>query len=748
MTTLKVLLTYILAIALLLSPALFTSRVLLPGDHLWQFAPWAFVAPPGEVSHNVMLTDVLEQFYPYYCFLRSEISEGRFPLWNPFVLNGTPFLATSVSAALSPLNWLLLVIPTDASWEWGAFLKLLLAGTGIFAFLRKIGVSSVPAAFAGAVYLFAGYNLYFLLFPNTFAAALFGWGLAALEDYLQTSRRSRLSLFALIVAVSYLSGHVESAFLQHLAYGLYTLVRRWKSLPAVIALSLVGCVLAMPVIFPFLEFLRHSGTLAVRSTWGESFFVPLDYWPALFIPYYAGSPFKWTGSFRPVMGYSIVYLGIVPLFFASFAYFYRKFRNEVTAILVIFAWSVVILFAIPPFLKLFASLPLLKHGNHFHIMQIFHVTASILSGFGLAAVRESFVTRRLQYLILAGFSAALLLASFFQIRLLWHPDNVRFFFVYRGFDWPWYVLWVGFTWILIGGFMGRRRLAEIALLVVLLNGLLVGTFLNSTTDAKASVGLVPPEVQFLKRYPHDRVVGLGVGTLVPNYGMRWELRDFRGYESVFLDRIVPFYAHLTRGVFDWHQFIVELNQPGLQVLKRAGCSFILSSFPLALEGIERLPDFSSHFYKVPGAERALLATRVTPVSSPEAALSHVQKHPDSFNVAIEGISQKRELPPVNGKITWKQDLPDLVELKVETEGDSWLVLRDTYYTGWRAVIDGAEAPIRRADFLFRAVEMPAGSHVVRFEYRPLSFRYGLAAALMGVAILLGFTFVSRRSTAG
>ena len=50
--------------------------------------------------------------------------------------------------------------------------------------------------------------------------------------------------------------------------------------------------------------------------------------------------------------------------------------------------------------------------------------------------------------------------------------------------------------------------------------------------------------------------------------------------------------------------------------------------------------------------------------------------------------------------------------------DSWLVLADTDYPGWHASVDGVDTPIYRANLNFRAVQVDAGQHDVRFEYRP------------------------------
>ena len=62
------------------------------------------------------------------------------------------------------------------------------------------------------------------------------------------------------------------------------------------------------------------------------------------------------------------------------------------------------------------------------------------------------------------------------------------------------------------------------------------------------------------------------------------------------------------------------------------------------------------------------------------------------------------------------------------QANGLLVLHDTYYPGWIAEVDGKSAPILRADILFRAVELPPGTHRVTFRFAPFSLA-NLRAAL-------------------
>jgi hypothetical protein len=59
---------------------------------------------------------------------------------------------------------------------------------------------------------------------------------------------------------------------------------------------------------------------------------------------------------------------------------------------------------------------------------------------------------------------------------------------------------------------------------------------------------------------------------------------------------------------------------------------------------------------------------------------------------------------------------------------------DFMYPGWRVYVDGVEAPLLHAFSYFKGVEVPPGTHRVRFEFRSGLERLGVATSL--VALLL------------
>lgn len=85
-----------------------------------------------------------------------------------------------------------------------------------------------------------------------------------------------------------------------------------------------------------------------------------------------------------------------------------------------------------------------------------------------------------------------------------------------------------------------------------------------------------------------------------------------------------------------------------------------------------------------------------------------------------------------------------MEVETDAPAPAFLITSDTYYPGWRARVDGAPAHIYQTDFALRGVALPAGAHVVRFEFQPMSFYYGLGLSGLSLLLLCGCTLWLRR----
>ena len=65
-----------------------------------------------------------------------------------------------------------------------------------------------------------------------------------------------------------------------------------------------------------------------------------------------------------------------------------------------------------------------------------------------------------------------------------------------------------------------------------------------------------------------------------------------------------------------------------------------------------------------------------------------------------------------------------------------MVLRDTWYPGWQATVDGMGTSIYRVNGCFRGVLVPGGQHQVRFVYRPWHVYVPGAISLVATLMIL------------
>jgi hypothetical protein len=90
--------------------------------------------------------------------------------------------------------------------------------------------------------------------------------------------------------------------------------------------------------------------------------------------------------------------------------------------------------------------------------------------------------------------------------------------------------------------------------------------------------------------------------------------------------------------------------------------------------------------------------------------------------------------------------PEQVRVAIAPTAPGWLVLSDTFFPGWKALVDGAPREIARANVAFRAVAVEPGERVVEFRYEPFWYRCGAVVSLAAVTLaLLGWLTGARRS---
>lgn len=282
----RVLAVFALVLLILFGPVLFGGKLLVPLDNLRGLTPFHHL-PAVEPHGNLLQGDLILLIQPSLVAVRNQLGEGRWPLWNPWVGAGMPLLADPQSQALQPIALAALPMPWPRAAGVMATLRVLLALTFTFLWMRRQRLGEGPALAGALAFGLGGFVILWVGWPMASSAALLPAVLYGLALCRQEGRRRDFLLLALATFALLLGGHPET-ILYALGLGLLYDVRRMAP-----ALVLAGAV-AAPALLPFVDYLpqtlrasrelhaprgdlaEHWLPIAAPNVYGNSRYV--DYW--------------------------------------------------------------------------------------------------------------------------------------------------------------------------------------------------------------------------------------------------------------------------------------------------------------------------------------------------------------------------------------------------------------------------------------------------------------------------------------
>jgi hypothetical protein len=86
----------------------------------------------------------------------------------------------------------------------------------------------------------------------------------------------------------------------------------------------------------------------------------------------------------------------------------------------------------------------------------------------------------------------------------------------------------------------------------------------------------------------------------------------------------------------------------------------------------------------------------------------------------------------NDSVTVTESEPEIMRYEVTTSTPGMLVTSEIVYPAWKAYVDGEKVEIATAFGLLRAVEVPAGTHVVEFRFESPNEVWGMALTVLAI----------------
>lgn len=325
--------------------------------------PWSLYVVATLVLFRAFVTssdmlfggDTLSLGYMARAFYAEALQAGEFPLWNPIILGGTPFLDSLAGGdSLYPPSLLLLaLLEPYRALGWKLIVHVFAAGPLMALWVRSLGVSKASAMICGLAYMVAPFFVA-LVYPGhdgkMFVTALAPLAFWAAERVLAQGGGARLAGLAGVIGLIILTTHFQMAYFLFGSMGLYAIFRtvqigrvsqNWGRaggrfgtfLTAAILGAGIASVQLLPAVSYVTEFSRRAAnTTEVQSAeqglaYGSSYALHPEEAASLVVPEFVGGNVdgaEWTdGTYwgRNPFKSNHEYIGWVILILAGLSFF-------------------------------------------------------------------------------------------------------------------------------------------------------------------------------------------------------------------------------------------------------------------------------------------------------------------------------------------------------------------------------------------------------------------------------------------
>ena len=658
---------------------------------------------------------------------------GRVPWWNAYEGIGAPLAGGMNSAALFPLV-ALMGFPSGQV----TFFAVLetVAGIATYLLLLRLSVSRAPALAGGIAFALNGTFAWFRYVasnPIAFLPLLL-LGVERACEAADRERRSGFGLVAVALALSLYAGFPETAFLDGLLAVTWVIARaaslrgasRTRFLAKVAGGGVTGVLLAAPIVVPFLDYLvyadigGHTGAFANVHLQTEA--LPMLLLPYVYGPIFGFTAYDRTSTLTSVWSNVGGYLTTSVATLALIGMLGRRLRPLRVGLVLWIAVALGKTYGITAATLLLNLVPGVSVTAFYrYVWPSLTMAVVVLASLGF----EDIVTgeaRRWKVAVAVGLAA--LVTAAFRIGAI--PELARLVGAPHRHAWALAsTAWAGALVVAVGTaallLRGGLRTALITSLVMLdATTLLIVPELSAPRAATLDVA----PVTFLRSH-----VGTSrfytLGPIQPNYG------SYFGIASINVnDTPIP---------RAWSSYIVDKLDPGAVPLIFTGTRpQDPRTRPAAAEAfLEHLASYQEVAVKYVVAPAGFTFPK-TPVSE---SLRLV------FSDAVATIFELPHPRPYFEASVGECTLEPAGRERVRTSCPRafTLVRRELFMPGWKAFADGETLRVEKGGELFQAVEIPAGTHVVRYRYVPPYFGAMLPAFASGVLVLV-FAEARRRRT--
>jgi len=293
------------------------------------------------LTGGFLVTPVSDQYiggYPVRHFAAEMLRHAHhFPLWDPYLYGGMPYVAAMHGDIFYPTFLLRMVLPTDVAMTWAFIIHVFLCGLLMFGFLRASRIGFWAALIGGLAYMLSG-NIAGLVSPGhdgkLYIGALLPLTLWLLILGIRQGKAWVWGVLAIVVGLAVLSPHPQvlqymllasGAFALYLAFGTWGGERlsrdvAWRRLAYALAALVIGGGIGAIQYVPVAEYVAwspRSGGLPAYEL-ATSYSMPPEEFINAYLPQFSGILFSYWG--RNGIHFHSDYVGATVLLLAVAAF--------------------------------------------------------------------------------------------------------------------------------------------------------------------------------------------------------------------------------------------------------------------------------------------------------------------------------------------------------------------------------------------------------------------------------------------
>lgn len=673
------------------------------------------------------LNDAIQLSYASKYWYAQKLHQFQLPFWSSQTGIGFPMLGEGQTGIFFLPNIILYSLFSSAPLAYNLSLVFVSITTalGTYWWLSLLRIPWIFSILGGLTFSFSGFFLFHQQHISLLQSfSLLPWLLATTHQLIQKPRRHFIVLFAFLLSQQLFAGFIQAVVItlisttSYAALLLSALIKKRNTILIYFLACVLGILLSGAQLIPSVEFFKYIYSSNGGNQYSTQFSMPLKSFLSFLYPFIIGNPKNGTYYINTndtglLFWETNGYVGILPIILFALAISIRTIRKKLLPyIIYVFAFSLLTLGKYSPLYFIYDIPPfsLFRAPARFIIVCSFFLVTIMAST--LSNIQTIFKKNTYIHIVTVGLLSLNLLLI------------VPFWFSYHEYTKP------------------SEIHSQPEVLKTISKDSIVYR-LNATQNHR--------KLYLTQGWKNIAPFTIFQNTLRPNTNLFWDITTFDAYSSRTLKRHAYTQGLISNSI-DSSVREATISAMTERIMKLMSINTIISGSPISSNSSYKLgttiTDDTTEIYVYTtnnANPRVYMASTIIPVTTitDVLTLSKLDTFDPKNTALVEASTVSQTISNTNAGTstitTWSDRK---IEIEVDNPNNTGLlVVTNTYYPGWKVLIDNTPSSIYPTNIRFMGIFIPQGHHTITLTYTPSSFIIGAMLTIMGMGgtILLLFS---------